>query len=81
MECERSRQAPAWYVIRIKSTIDPAWADWFEGMQISQTGDGESLLSGELADQCALYGILEKIHSLNLCLLSVRKFDIRNEQE
>ena len=59
------------YHIRVKGGLDEKWADWFEGFVIASRSNGETLLSGSVRDQAALYGVLGKIHSLGLPLLSV----------
>ena len=61
------------YRIRIKGHLDPNWADWLEGMTLSQQADGTTLLTGPVADQPALYGLLAKINSLGLALLLVEQ--------
>jgi glycyl-tRNA synthetase alpha subunit len=63
------------YMVRIKNNITPGWEVWFDGMKITHTNQGETILTGELVDQSAVYGLLEKIHSLNLCLLSIQQVD------
>ena len=62
---------PASYQIRVKGHLGPDWAEWFEGLTISWEKPDETLLSGEIADQAALHGILNKIRDLGLPLLSV----------
>ena len=44
-------------------------------MTITHTDEGLTILTGEVVDQSALYGLLEKIHSLNLSLISFQKVD------
>ena len=58
------------YRIKLKGRLDPKWSDWFEQMEISTEG-GETILSGPVADQAALHGVLIRIRDLNLTLLSV----------
>ncbi len=66
---------PTRYIIQVQGHLDALWENWFEEMKITNTEDGVMILSGELMDQCALHGLLEKIHSLNLILISVQKID------
>jgi hypothetical protein len=58
--------------IRIKGQIDERWSDWFEGLTITHSDQGETLLTGEVADQAALYGLLAKLRDLGLPLVSVK---------
>lgn len=57
------------YHIRVKGSLDGKWADWFEGFAMASRGNGETLLSGEVLDQAALQGVLDRIHRLGLPLL------------
>jgi hypothetical protein len=59
------------YQVRIKGHLDDAWSDWFEGMTITPEEKGETLLTGPMVDQAALYGILKKVRDLGLTLISV----------
>ncbi|RME97654.1 MAG: hypothetical protein D6768_19145 [Chloroflexi bacterium] len=59
------------YHIKIQGQLGVSWQDWFEGLTIELTDDGDTILSGMIADQAALYGILKKIHNLGLTLISV----------
>ena len=67
------------YVIRVKNHLDSHWENWFDGMTITHTGDGETILSGYVVDQSALHGLLAKIRNLNLILISVQKVDTDEE--
>jgi hypothetical protein len=59
------------YHIRVKGNLDEKWADWFDGFVMAPRGHGETLLTGAVADQAALQGVLGKIHRLGLPLLLV----------
>ena len=61
------------YAIKIKGYLDEYWSDWFAGLQLEHLEGDETLLSGLLPDQSALYGLLERIRDLNLTLLSVTR--------
>ena len=60
------------YRIKVKGILDPEWSLWFEEMAISTQG-GDTILSGPVADQAALHGLLIRIRDLNLTLLSVER--------
>jgi hypothetical protein len=60
------------YQIRIKGYLDPERSSWFDGLALTQTTDGETILSGQIFDQTALYGVLVKIRDLGLTLLEVK---------
>jgi hypothetical protein len=64
---------PAMVQIRIQGNLDQKWSDWFDGFTIIPQADGETLLTGMVVDQAALYGILLKLHNLGLLLLSVKR--------
>jgi hypothetical protein len=63
---------PARYEIRVDGVLDGQWADWFGGVQVNRDGT-QTVISGLLADQPALHGVLAKIRDLGLCLISVRR--------
>jgi hypothetical protein len=59
------------YQIRIKGHLGCEWADWFEGLTLTALDNGETLLTGPVVDQAALYGLLRKVRDLGIPLLSV----------
>ncbi len=63
-----------YYEIRIQGHLAPYWSETFDGMQVTLTEGGETLLTGEVADQAALHGLLAKIRDLNLTLISVIRY-------
>jgi hypothetical protein len=62
---------PVIYHLRVRGRLDAKWADWFEGFAMVAREDGSTLLSGPVADQAALHGVLDKLHGLGLELLVV----------
>ena len=62
---------PGLYEIRIKGHLDNHRAAWFEGLTITREDNGETLLTGPVVDQAALYGLLRKVRDLAMPLLSV----------
>jgi hypothetical protein len=71
--CSLQRFGACWIKpqIRIKGQLGAQWGAWFDGMTITQTANGETLITGLVADQAALYGLLRKVRDLGLPLLSV----------
>ena len=67
---------PIRYVIRIEGLLGASWSEWLEGMSITPLETGETLLCGPVADQAALYGLLNRLRDLNLKLVSVEKKDV-----
>jgi hypothetical protein len=65
---------PAHYEIRVEGVLDSRWGAWFGGLHIESDGT-QTVISGSLADQPALHGLLTKIADLGLCLVSVRRLD------
>jgi hypothetical protein len=63
---------PLIYEIRVAGHLSPQWMDWFEGLTITLE-NGETRLTGPIADQAALFGLLKKIRDLGLPLLSVHQ--------
>jgi hypothetical protein len=63
---------PARYEIRVEGVLDPRWATWFEGLEVDNDGS-QTVISGEIADQAALHGLLNKVsdlgRGLGLCKL------------
>jgi hypothetical protein len=59
------------YQIRIQGHLGRQWTDWFEGMTITLEENGDTLLSGPVVDQAALYGLLKKVRDSGLPLISV----------
>jgi hypothetical protein len=69
---------PVHYRIKLKGYLDSRWSEWFAEMAISYEGE-ETILTGRVADQAALHGLLIRIRDLNLNLLSVER--IESDQE
>jgi len=62
---------PTYYEIHVKGHLDDTLASWFEDMTIANLEEGIALLSGQLSDQAALQGLLNRISNLGLTLISV----------
>jgi hypothetical protein len=65
------------YEIRLAGRLDARWAGWFDRLTVSHEGDGISVISGPIADQAALHGLLQRVRDLGLPLVSVTQVDDR----
>lgn len=59
------------YQIRVEGHLGNQWTDWFWGMSIVPEDNGETLLTGTVTDQAALYGLIRKVRDLGMPLVSV----------
>src|ERR671922_2344844 len=71
LNSKSEKAQPMVYQIRIKGHLGREWADWFEGLTLTALDNGETLLTGPVVDQAALYGLLRKVRDLGIPLLSV----------
>jgi len=67
------------YQIIVKGVLDSKWSDWFEGMTVTPQPNGETALTGPIADQAALHGLLQRIRDMGLPLVSVGPVDIEDD--
>ena len=58
--------------IVVKGHLDMDWSGWLEGLRITHNTQGETIISGEIRDQAAFYGLLVKLRDLALVLLLVK---------
>ena len=68
-ECDPGQ--PLVYQIRIKGHLGRQWTDWFGGLTITLEDNGDTLLTGSVVNQAALYGLLRKVRDVAMPLLSV----------
>jgi hypothetical protein len=68
------------YEIRLKGHLEARWSKWFDGLTITLEESGKTLLSGPVADQAALHGLLKKVRDVGLPLLSVNSVEPSAEE-
>lgn len=71
----RSDQPTRSYEIRLAGHLDPRWAARFDGLTVRHAADGTTVLSGPIADQAALHGVLQQIRDLGIPLVAVTATD------
>jgi hypothetical protein len=67
-------KTPEIYQIRVKGRLDPSWSAWFDDMTLTFE-NGETSITGAVADQAALHGLLAKVRDLGLTLIDVRRIE------
>ena len=72
---DRPDEPATHYEIRVDGVLDASWSDWFEGLEVTSDASGQTTITGPVADQAALHGLLAKVRDLGLKLISVRPID------
>lgn len=62
--------------VKVKGVLQEEWGQWFSGMQVHTLESGETLLSGLVQDQAALYGLIARLRDLGLQLVSVNSEEL-----
>jgi hypothetical protein len=63
------------YEIRVRGRLHSRWSAWFDGLELTQEDGGTTVISGLVADQAALHGLLRKIRDVGLSLISVTQVE------
>ena len=66
-------QDPCRYEIRIQGRLEQRWSTWLDGMAVTPGTDGTTVVTGTVADQSALHGLLTRIGDLGLPLIAVTR--------
>ena len=75
MSNERSADRAGRYEIRLEGHLAPRWTTWFDGLTVTNDRKGITVISGDVADQSALHGLLQKVRDVGLPLISVTRTD------
>ena len=68
-----SETQPMHYEITVEGILDPSWSAWFGSLRLTSDAAGRTTITGPVADQAALHGLLARIRDLGLPLLAVRR--------
>lgn len=66
---------PTRYELRVRGHLDGRWSDWLCALTVQHAVDGTSTLTGPIADQAQLHGVLTRLRDLGVPLLSVRALE------
>jgi len=80
LNSETNADRPVVYQIRLKGYLSAQWTDWFGGLTVKLEKNGDTLLTGPVRDQAALFGLLKKVRDLGLTLVSVNPIN-KSEKE
>ena len=71
MKTSPRRPGSTTYRLRVDGHLDAHWASSFDGFTLTHEDDGSTTLTGEVADQAELHGLLARVRDLGVTLLSV----------
>ena len=71
LDPKKDPEQPTIYQIRIEGQLGSDWANWLEGLTITLEDNGDTLFTGPVVDQAALFGLLKKVRDLGIPLVSV----------
>jgi len=57
--------------IHVEGHLDKQWVEWLDGFSVTHIGDGETILTGLVKDQSAMYGLIAKLRDMGVTLISV----------
>lgn len=75
----RHEESPLRYEIHVEGQIGASRSEWFDGMHITSGPDGTTI-AGEVADQSALHGLLDRVRDFGLTVVSVTRVDRHPEE-
>lgn len=67
--------------IRVKGMMDEGWSEWFEGFELTYGEDDETILTGQVPDQAAFYGVIAKLRDLGIQLIAVNSMELPNKKK
>jgi hypothetical protein len=71
---------PLVYQLRVAGRLDQHWSAWFGGLTLTHEDDGTTCLTGAIADQAELHGLLSKVRDLGVTLISVGVVDVTTDE-
>lgn len=76
MHCDKP-----FYKIKVKGRLSADWSEWFDNLIVTHEPNGDTVFSGQVADQAELFGLLLKIRDLGLPLEFVIRINPATRRE
>ena len=70
---EVGKHERAWYVVCVRGGMVVDWPRWFPGFSVTVDPDGNTVLSGQVVDRSAFYGLMSRVRDLGLTVISVEQ--------
>ncbi len=67
---------PTIYCIQVKGQLGPQWSEWFDGMAVTPGENGNTMLSGPVAEQPTLHALLVRVRDPRLVLVSLNQIEM-----
>lgn len=80
MGAGKSFDMPGFYRILVREKVDPTWASWFGGLEMSETADSGTSFAGMVGDQTELFSLIRKFRDLGLTLVSLERKQTPQDQ-
>lgn len=68
------------YRIELEGILPEEWADWLGNSSLAHTPVGQTVLTGDLADQAALHGLLTRIRDLGIPILLIARLNCKQQE-
>jgi hypothetical protein len=66
---------PAVYRIQVREHLEKNWNKWFSGFSVTHEIHGRTILTGKVANQAMLHGLLRRVRDLGLTLISIQRME------
>ena len=63
---------PTTYTVRVDGHLDDHWSSLLDGLRITREADGTTTLTGPIADQAHLHGVLAGLRDIGATLIELR---------
>ena len=67
------------YEIRVKGHLNSRWAAWFDGLNLTRKEDGTTVIHGQIVDEAALHGVLQKLRDIGVPLIALTQLPSEGE--